>query len=62
MELYMKYIGVIILLVSLVVSLQAGKIVWNEDGTPKISGKAGKGCTDNIFDTKENNATKAKCS
>jgi len=58
----MKFIGAIVLLIVLIGSLQAGKIVWSDDGTPTISGKAGKGCSENVFKTEERNTTKAKCS
>jgi len=58
----MKLVGIVILSIILIGSLQAGKIVWSEDGTPKISGKAGKGCTENTFGSEEKNTTKAKCS
>jgi len=58
----MKFIGVILLFVSLVVSLQAGKVTWNDSGSPTIAGKSGQGCTQNAFATEEKNTTKAKCS
>jgi hypothetical protein len=41
--------------------LQAGKIVWSENGTPKIAGTAGKGCMESdLATTEERNATRAK--
>lgn len=58
----MKFIGVILLLVSLVVNLQAGKVTWDENGNPIIAGTPGKGCTQDTLGTEDKNTTKAKCS
>jgi hypothetical protein len=59
----MKFMGVVLLSLALVMSLQAGKVVWNEDGSPKIAGTAGKGCMENgLAITEERNTTKANCS
>ena len=56
----MKFVGASLLLVFLVVSLQAGKVTWGEDGAT-IAGTAGKGCTQSGFGTKDKNTTKANC-
>jgi len=59
----MKFRGIVVLLLSLMMSLQAGKVIWSEDGSPKIAGTAGKGCMENgLATTEERNTTKAKCS
>lgn len=59
----MKFMGVVLLSLSLIMSLQAGKVVWNEDGSPKIAGTSGKGCMENgLATTEERNTTKGKCS
>ena len=57
----MKFIKVILLVVSLVVSLQAGKVTWSESG-PIIAGTEGQGCSQSAFETEEKNITKPKCS
>ncbi|CAA6804159.1 MAG: Unknown protein [uncultured Sulfurovum sp.] len=57
----MKFIGAILLLVSSALSVEAGKVIWDERGKPTITGTLGKGCTQNGFGTKEKNATKANC-
>ncbi|CAA6812173.1 MAG: Unknown protein [uncultured Sulfurovum sp.] len=58
----MKYVGVILLLVSFVVSLEAGKVTWDKDGTASVAGTSGQGCTQSGFGTEDKNATKANCS
>lgn len=59
----MKLIGSLLLFIAMIASLQAGKIVWSEDGTPKIAGTAGKGCMESgLATTEERNTTKSKCS
>ncbi|CAA6823588.1 MAG: Unknown protein [uncultured Sulfurovum sp.] len=57
----MKFVGVILLLVSLFVNLKAGKVTWGENGSPSIAGTAGQGCTQNSFGLEERNATKGNC-
>jgi len=58
----MKFVIGIVVLISLMIGLQAGKVVWKEDGTTKITGTSGKGCTENsILIVKESNTTKTKC-
>ena len=57
----MKFIKVILLVVSLFVSLQAGKVTWGESG-PTIAGTEGQGCSQSGFETEEKNITKPKCS
>ena len=57
----MKFIGVSLLLVSLVVNLQAGKVTWGEDGAT-ITGTIGEGCSQSGFGTEDKNTTKANCS
>ncbi|CAA6799557.1 MAG: Unknown protein [uncultured Sulfurovum sp.] len=56
----MKFLGVVLLLVSLLVNVQAGKVTW-DDGRPSISGTAGEGCIESGFGTEEKNATKSDC-
>ena len=58
----MKFVGASLLLVSLVVSLQAGKVTWGDDGKATIAGTAGQGCTQSGFGTKDKNTTKPNCS
>lgn len=59
----MKFRDIVVLLLSLMMSLQAGKVIWSEEGNPKIAGTAGKGCMENgLATTEERNTTKAKCS
>lgn len=57
----MKLVGVILLLVSLVVNIEAGRVTWDENGNPSIAGTEGKGCTQSGFETEEKNTTKADC-
>jgi hypothetical protein len=57
----MKFVGASLLLVSLVVSLQAGKVNWDESGSPTIAGTSGQGCTESGFGTEDKNTTKPKC-
>ena len=57
----MKFVGASLLLVSLVVSLQAGKVTWGDDGSATISGTSGQGCNQSGFGTKDKNTTKANC-
>ena len=57
----MRFVGVILLLLSLVVNLQAGKVTWSEDGSATITGDLGQGCTQSAFATEDKNTTKAKC-
>ena len=58
----MKFVGASLLLVSLVVSLQAGKVTWGEGGSATIAGTAGQGCSQSGFGTEDKNTTKANCS
>lgn len=58
----MKFVGVILLLVSLIVNLQAGKVTWDDNGNPTIAGTSGKGCSQDAFSTEDKNTTKANCS
>jgi hypothetical protein len=57
----MKFVGASLLLVSLVVNLQAGKVTWSDSGSPTISGTSGQGCSQNGFDTEDKNDTKTDC-
>jgi len=57
----MKFVGVILLLLSLVVNLQAGKVTWGDRG-PTIAGTEGQGCSQSGFGTEDKNTTKLKCS
>ena len=58
----MKFVGASLLLVSLVVSLQAGKVTWGKDGSATIAGSPGQGCTQSGFGTEDKNTTKPNCS
>jgi len=58
----MKFILASLLLVSLVVNLEAGKVTWSENGTAIIAGTEGQGCTQSGFGTEEKNTTKPNCS
>jgi hypothetical protein len=58
----MKFVGASLLLVSLVVSLQAGKVTWGDSGSPTIAGIPGQGCTESGFGTEDKNTTDADCS
>ena len=58
----MKFVITSLLLVSLVVSLQAGKVTWNDDGSVTIAGTAGQGCSQSGFGTEDKNTTKPDCS
>jgi hypothetical protein len=58
----MKFFTVNLLLVSLFVSLEAGKVTWGEGGSLTIAGTSAQGCTQNEFGTKEKNTTKENCS
>ena len=49
----------IIITVFLLVNLQAGKVIWDENGNPTITGTVGQGCTKSGFGT-EDNTTKTK--
>lgn len=58
----MKWMSIVLLLVLVFMSLQAGKVVWNEDGTPEITGAVGKGCVESdVVKTEERNTSKADC-
>ena len=54
----MKFIGVILVLI---INLHAGKVTWDETGSPTITGGLGEGCTQNSFGTEDKNATKINC-
>jgi len=58
----MRFILASLLLASLVVNLEAGKVTWGEDGKAIISGTAGAGCSENVFETQEENTTEPDCS
>jgi len=58
----MKFVGASLLLVSLVVSLQAGKVDWGSSGSPTIAGTAGQGCSQSGVGPKDKNTTKTNCS
>lgn len=58
----MKLIIVIILVIGLFVNLQAGKIIWADNGSATIGGTSGQGCIQSGFGTEDKNATKANCS
>jgi len=59
----MKFIVGSLLLVTLVVNLEAGKVTWSDDGKAIIAGTIGEGCTQqSAFETKDENRTKANCS
>ena len=58
----MKFVSAVLLLVSLVVNLQAGKVTWGESGSPTIAGIPSQGCTENGFATEDKNTTDADCS
>ncbi len=58
----MKFVGVSLLLLFLVVNLQAGKVTWDKDGKATIAGTSGQGCTQSGFGIEEKNTTKANCS
>jgi len=58
----MKFVLASLLFVSFVVTLQAGKVTWSDDGKAIIAGTAGQGCTQSIFGTEDKNTTKANCS
>jgi len=59
----MKFVLSSLLFVSLVVTLQAGKVTWSDDGKAIIAGTAGEGCNQEIaFEIEDENTTKANCS
>jgi len=58
----MKFVLASLSFVSLVVTLQAGKVTWSDSGTAIIAGTVGEGCTQNGFGTEDKNTTKANCS
>ena len=59
----MKFILASLLFVSLLVTLQAGKVTWSDDGKAIISGTEGEGCNQqSAFEIEDKNTTKANCS
>jgi len=48
----------IILLILLLVNLQAGKVIWDKNSNPTITGTDGKGCIKKSGFDIEDNATK----
>ena len=51
-----------LLTVFLLVNLQAGKVIWDENGNPTITGTVGQGCTKSGFGTEDNTTKKdIKC-
>ena len=58
----MKFLGTVLLLISMVVNLQAGKVTWADDGSITIAGTDGQGCIQSRFGTDDENTTKANCS
>jgi len=59
----LKFILASLLLASMVVNLEAGKVTWSDDGKAIIAGTVGEGCTQqSAFETEDENTTKANCS
>ena len=58
----MKFILASLLLVTLVINLEAGKVTWSDDGKAIIAGTEGQGCTQSAFEIEDENTTKANCS
>jgi len=59
----MKFILASLLLATMAVNLEAGKVTWGEDGKAIIAGTVGEGCTQqSALETEDENTTKANCS
>jgi len=59
----MKFILSSLSFLSLVVTLQAGKVTWSDEGKAIIAGTAGEGCNQqSAFEIEDENTTKANCS
>jgi len=59
----LKFILASLLLASMVVNLEAGKVTWSDDGKAIIAGTVGEGCTQqSAFETEDENRTKVNCS
>jgi len=59
----MKFILSSLSFLSLVVTLQAGKVTWSDEGKAIIAGTVGEGCNQqSAFEIEDENTTKANCS